>query len=167
MFNQRRLPIFELEKLIAEGKSQNEAARIMGFSKQAVSKALQRRRQGTEGVPAKTPPNAKFSYDGLGPFKKIMDTVLSEIRYLNTEIKIAQAEDRERLNTQRLKYCAEARKEFELALLIDEKRFNIEEVLKFRDFVLEKIGDVDEETRDKILEGLRRGRALRRVLSQS
>ena len=84
-----------------------------------------------------------------------------------SEIKTAQAEDRERLNTQRLKYCAEARKEFELALLIDEKRFNIEEVLKFRDFVLEKIGEVDEETRDKILEGLRRGRTLRRVLSQS
>ena len=164
MFNQRRLSILEVERLLAEGKSQNAAARILGFSKQAVSKALQKRRQVTEGVPAKTPP--KFSRDGLGPFKKVMDTVLSEIRYLNSEIKIAQAEERENLNIQRLKYYSEARKEFELALLIDEKRFNIEEVLKFRDFVLEKIGDVDEKTRDEILEGLRRGRTLRRVLTQ-
>lgn len=92
---------------------------------------------------------------------------MGEIKHLNAKIKTAEGEDRERSNIQQLKYCSEARKEFELALLIDEKRFNIEEVLKFRDFVLEKIGDVDEETRDKILEGLRHGRALRRVLSQS
>ena len=166
MFNQRRLSILEVERLLAEGKSQNAAARILGFSKQAVSKALQKRRQGTEDVPAKTP--AKFSRDGLGPFKKVMDTVLSEIRYLTIEINktTTQAEDRESLNMQRLKYCSESRIVFELALLIDEKRFNIEEVLKFRDFVLQKIGDVDEKTRDEILEGLRRGRALRRVLTQ-
>lgn len=163
---EKRLPILELEKLIAQGKSQSEAARILGFSKQAVSKALQKKNQVTEGVPAKTSPNAKFSYDGLGPFKKVMEIVMGEIKHLNTEIKTAKSEDRESLNMQQLKYCSEARKEFELALLIDEKRFNIEEILKFRDFVLEKIGEVDEETRDKILEGLRRGRALRRVLSQ-
>ena len=164
MFGQRRVSILEVEKLLSEGKSQSEAARILGFSKQAVSKAIQKKAtQG--GVPAKTPP--KFSHDGLGPFKKVMDTVLSEIRYLNTEIKTTQGEDREKLNIQRLKYCSEARKEFELALLIDEKRFNIEEVLKFRDFVLEKIGETDEETRDAIIEGLRRGRALRRALSES
>jgi hypothetical protein len=166
MFNQRRLPILELEKLIAEGKTQGETARILGFSKQAVSKALQKKRQvGEGGVPAKTP--LKFSHDGLGGFKRIMDSVLGEVRYLNTEIKKTEGEVRERLNIQRLKYCSEARKEFELALLIDEKRFNIEEILKFRDFVLQKIGEVDEQTRDEILEGLRRGRALRRAIDPS
>jgi transcriptional regulator with XRE-family HTH domain len=164
---ERRLSIIELEKLLAMGKSQSEAARLLGFSKQAVSKALKKKKQVIEGVPAKISQTVKFSHDGLGPFKKVMETVMGEIKYLNAKIKTAQDEDREKLNMQRLKYCSEARKEFELALLIDEKRFNIEEILKFRDFVLEKIGEVDEETRDKILEGLRRGRALRRALAQS
>ena len=166
MFNQKRIDILELEKLLAEGKSQNEAARLLGFSKQAVSKTMLRRKRKAAGLPAKAVPH-KFSRDGLGPFKQVMDTVLSEVRHLNAEIKLREGEDRERLNIQRLKYCAEARKEFELAIELDEKRFNIEEVLKFRDFVIEKIGEVDDETRNEIISNLERGRTLRRLVSSS
>jgi transcriptional regulator with XRE-family HTH domain len=165
MFNQRKVQILDVERLIAEGKSQSEIARTLGVSKQAISQCLERKRQvGEGGVPAKIKP--KFSRDGLGPFKRVMDTVLSEVRYLNAEVKKAEGEVRERLNIQRLKYCAEARKEFELALLIDEKRFNIEESLRFTDFVVEIIGECDEETQNKIIGGLRRGRALRRAVTQ-
>jgi transcriptional regulator with XRE-family HTH domain len=164
MFNQKRIDIFELEKLLAEGKSQSECARLLGVSKQAISKALQRKRN--MGLPAKSTPE-KFSEDRLGAFRKLMGNVLSEVRYLNNALKTVPPEERERLNMQRLKYIAEARKEFELALEIDSRRFNIEEVLKFRDYVIERIGECDAETREKIVAGLKRGNALRRLVSPS
>ena len=164
MFNPKRVPILELERLLSEGKSQTEIAKILGVSKQAVSKRIRRKRE--LSLTGGAPPH-KYSLDGLGPFKAMLDNVLSEIRHLNTKIKQSEGEVRDRLNIQRLKYCAEARKEFELALEIDEKRFNIEEVLRLRDFVIEKIGEVDEETRNEIVANLKRGHALRRVLSGS
>jgi predicted transcriptional regulator len=162
MFNQRRIDILEMNRLLAEGKGQSEVARLLGVSKQAISKTLKKKREGSLTVKGEP---KKFSQDGLGPFKQVMHTVLSEIKHLNAEIKTAQAETRERLNIQRLKYCAEARKEFELAIEIDEKRFNIEEVLRFRDYVIQTIGEVDEQTRNEILANLERGRTLKRLVT--
>ena len=158
---------------MAEGKSQSEAARILGFSKQAVSKALQKRKEVSERVPVKsTGPKAVSDFEGLKLLKKIMSPVFDEIKVLNLKIgemkdEQIKSDDRKNLNFQRLKYIAEGRKQLALALLIDEKRFAFEEVLKFQNFVLEKIGAVDETVRDEILNELRRGKSIRRALEQS
>jgi len=162
MFERRLNPIL-LEKLLAEGKSQSQAARSMGFSKQAVSKFLQRQKGDPKPVPVKTGPTSEF--EGLKSLKKIMSTVVAELKYLDGEIKTSQGESRERLNSQRLNYLKECRKQLGLVLEIDERRFSVEEVLRFQNFVLEKIGEIDEATRDQILEGLRRGKSFRRLLS--
>lgn len=154
-----------LHKMLAEGKSQNQCGRELGFSKQAISKALQRERAIEAGLPTTAPP-PKFDPHGLGAFKRLLNTVLTEIKLLNNQIKTAAGDDRSNLNIQRLKYISEARKEFQLALEIDERRFAFEEVLKFKDFVLEEIGKVDDETKDKIIGRLRRGGALKRLLDK-
>ena len=164
MFNQRRIDPLELDRLLAEGKSQSECARLLNVSKQAVSKALQRKHSG--GLPVKAPPH-KYSKDSLGPYKNLMSTTLGEIRYLNNAIKAAKDETRSSLNLERLKYIAESRKQFELAIELDEKRFAIEEVLKFRNYVIEKIGEVDEQTRDEIISNLQRGHTLRKLLTRT
>ena len=84
MFNQRRIDPLELDKLLAAGKSQSEISRLLQVSRQAISKAVAKKRSG--GLPVKTPPK-KFSQDGLGPFRRVMGTVLGEIRHLNGVIK--------------------------------------------------------------------------------
>ena len=75
--------------------------------------------------------------------------------------------DYRNLNFQRLKFLAEARKQLSLALQIDERRFAFEEVLKFQNFILESIGEIDEQTRDEILDRIRRGKSIKHILSQS
>ena len=163
MFEKRINPIL-LQKLIGEGESQSGAARKMGFSKQAISKFLQRQKGDPKPVPVKTGPISEF--EGLKSLKKIMSCVVGELKYLDGEIKTSQGESRERLNSQRLNYLKECRKQLSLVLEVDEKRFNIEEVLRFQNFVLEKIGEIDETTREQILESLRRGKSFRRLLNQ-
>jgi transcriptional regulator with XRE-family HTH domain len=166
MFEHKINPI-QLDQLLAENLSLSETARRMGFSKQAVSQFLQKRKKGEQGIknpPAKTPHS---EFEGAKVLKKVISIVIKELTYLDKQISEASEEKRASLNFQRLKYLAEARKQIALVLEIDEKRFNIEEVLKFQNFVLEKIGEIDEQTRDQIIEGLRRGKSLRRVLEQS
>jgi transcriptional regulator with XRE-family HTH domain len=165
MFERRINPI-ELDRLLAENLSLSEAARRMGFSKQAISQFLQKRKrqeQGIKNLPAKTP---HVDFSGTKVLKKVISIVTGELRYLDKKINEVSEEQRSSLNFQRLKYLAEARKQIALVLEIDEKRFNIEEVLKFQNFVLEKIGEIDEQTRDQIIEGLRRGKSIRTVLEQ-
>ena len=153
-----------LKKMLAEGKSQNQCGRELGFSKQAISKALQRERRIQEGIPSPSALPAKFDPDGLGAFRRILHTTLTEIKFLNNEIKTAAGDVRSKLNIERLKYIAEARKQFSLALDIDEKRFSIDEAARFKEFVIKTIGEQDEETKDRIIRGLRRAGSLRKLL---
>ena len=150
----------QVDKLLAEGKSQAEIGRILGFTRQAVSRSLKARAQPGFVETAQ--------FEGLGPLENVIRTTLGEIKHLSKEIKAAtSAKEREPLNRQRLAYLAEARKDFELALKIDEKRFQIDEVMKFRDFVIQTIGECDEETRTKIVRGLNRRNALQRSLKSN
>jgi transposase-like protein len=184
---QKKLPMSEVHRLLAEGKTMTQVARELGFSKQAVSKAMKKRRERhtagpfPEGeapvvpgalVPVRGGPKVVSDFQGLKQLKKIMSPVFEEIKVLNSEIKKLQAEqiktdDYRNLNFQRLKFIAEGRKQLALALLIDEKRFAFDEVLKFQNFILESIGEVDEQTRDAILDRIRRGKSIRNLLGQS
>lgn len=159
-----RLPAEQVDKLLAEGKSQSEVGRILGFSKQAVSFFVQRKRN----LPAKASPKQISNFEGLQRLKRLMSPVFEEIKTLNSEIKKQDitSDTRQGLNFQRLKYLSEGRKQLELALLIDEKRFGFEEVLKFQNFVLETIGEVDEDARQEIIAKLRGGKSLRRLVSE-
>jgi len=178
---QKKLPMSEVQRLLGAGKNQSQVARELGFSKQAVSKMLKlkKRREGYAAgtspgglVPVRPGPKGVSEFEGLKRLKKIMAPVFDEIKVLNSEIKKLQAEqvktdDYRNLNFQRLKFIAEGRKQLALALLIDEKRFAFEEVLKFQNFILESIGAVDETTRDEILDRIRSGKSLRNIFKQS
>ena len=146
-----------VDNLLADGKSQAEIGRMTGFTRQAVCAHLKARDNKSLTNPEQ--------FKGLGPLASVIKTTLAEVKYLNDAIKAAEeTSDREKLNNQRLKYLAEARKDFELALKIDEKRFQIDEVIKFRNFVLEAIGEADEDTRNKIVGALRQRHALERSI---
>ena len=164
MITQNRVPMHKLKQMLAEGKTQSQCARDLGFSKQAICKALQRERLITEGLQPPSAIPAKFDPDGLGAFRRILHTTLAEIKILNNDMKTVGGDDRSKLNMERLKYIAEARKQFALALEIDAKRFSIDESARFKEFVLKTIGEQDEQTRERIIKGLRRAGSVRKLL---
>jgi transcriptional regulator with XRE-family HTH domain len=156
----RKLPIDEVERLLSEGKSQSEIARILNFSKQAVSQYVKRK-----NLPATTTPRHVSSFDGLRQLKRLMSPMFEELKALNDAAKKQEIDSTKRkdLNLQRLKFLAEGRKQLAFALLIDEKRFSFEQIAEFQNYVIEVIGELDAETRDKIISKLRAGRTLKRL----
>jgi predicted transcriptional regulator len=170
---EKKINIAELEKLIRDGNSQGQAARLIGVSKQAVSATLKRlKAQNERSALSVSEPVVKAlvgsKIDGMKQLKKINDTVIHEINFLNQKIKTVDAlicvpaldvkikvekeKEREYLVFQRLKHIAEIRKELGLLLDISKELYNVEEVQRFQQTVLDTIGEVDENVRDKIIE---------------
>ncbi len=170
---EKKINIAELEKLIRDGNSQNQAARIIGVSKQAVSATLKRlKAQNERSALSVSEPVVKAlvgsKIDGMRQLKKINDTVIHEINFLNQKIKNLEGDkkgdengqkkgednggERDKLVFQRLKHIAEIRKQLSLLLDISKELYNVEEVQRFQQTVLDTIGEVDENVRNKIVE---------------
>ncbi len=166
---EKKINIAELEKLIRDGNSQNQAARIIGVSKQAVSATLKRlKAQNERSALSVSEPVVKAlvgsKIDGMKQLKKINDTTIHEINFLNQKIKNLQGDkkedenggnngaERDKLVFQRLKHIAEIRKQLGLLLDISKELYNVEEVQRFQQTVLDTIGEVDENVRNKIVE---------------
>ncbi len=154
---EKKINIAELEKLIRDGNSQGQAARLIGVSKQAVSATLKRLKASNErSALSVSEPVVKAlvgsKIDGMKQLKKINDTVIHEINFLNQKIKDSNDGEREDLVFQRLKHIAEIRKQLGLLLDISKELYNVEEVQRFQQMVLDTIGEVDENVRNKIIE---------------
>ncbi len=154
---EKKINIAELEKLIRNGNSQGQAARLIGVSKQAVSATLKRLKASNErSALSVSEPVVKAlvgsKIDGMKQLKKINDTVIHEINFLNQKIKDSNDGEREDLVFQRLKHIAEIRKQLGLLLDISKELYNVEEVQRFQQTVLDTIGEIDENVRNKIIE---------------
>jgi len=165
---EKKISLPEVEKLLREGIHQSAIARQLKVSKQAISKVVKRLKQENDrSALSVSPPVIKAlvgsKIDGMRQLKKINDTVIHEINFLNQKIKNAQGEERETLAFQRLKHIAEIRKQLGLLLDICKELYNAEEVQRFQQTVLETIGEVDENVRDEILKRLKLFRSARSV----
>jgi len=158
---EKKIDILKLEKLIRDGNSQGQAARILEVSKQAISATLKKlKAQNERSALSVSEPVVKAlvgsKIDGMKQLKKINDTVIHEINILNQKIKDLQGdgkgEERDNLVFQRLKHIAEIRKQLGLLLDISKELYNVEEVQRFQQTVLDTIGEVDENVRNKIVE---------------
>ena len=158
---EKKIDIIKLEKLIRDGNSQGQAARLIGVSKQAVSATLKRlKAQNERAALSVSEPVVKAlvgsKIDGMKQLKKINDTVIHEINFLNQKIKDLRGDDkgeeRDNLVFQRLKHIAEIRKQLGLLLDISKELYNVEEVQRFQQTVLDTIGEVHENVRNKIVE---------------
>jgi predicted transcriptional regulator len=170
---EKKIDIIKLEKLIRDGNSQGQAARLIGVSKQAVSATLKRlKAQNERSALSVSEPVVKAlvgsKIDGMKQLKKINDTVIHEINILNQKIKVIDAlicdpnldekikneKEKERgdLVFSRLKHVGEIRKELGLLLDISKELYNVEEVQRFQQTVLDTIEEVDENVRNKIVE---------------
>ena len=181
---EKKIDIIKLEKLIRDGNSQGQAARLIGVSKQAVSATLKRlKAQNERSALSVSEPVVKAlvgsKIDGMKQLKKINDTVIHEINILNQKIKVIDAlicdpnldekikngkvEDREALVFQRLKHIAEIRKQLGLLLDICKELYNAEENQHFQETILNAIGEVDANVKDEIIGRLKSLRSTRSV----
>ena len=92
---------------------------------------------------------------------RINAMVNKELSYLEENIETATEERRKELSEQRLKYVGEIRKQLDLLLDIAQALYNTEEVTKFQQVVIEVIGSVSPETKDRILRALNARGAIR------
>lgn len=154
-----------VEQLFAQGKSQTEIARELGVSKASVSLYFKKLKLSEENLPIKSSSLIPQELQGLKHLRRIVSVVFDEIKFLNHAVKNEGDFDRrERLSKLRLDYLKEARQQLAFILEIDERRFSIEEVMKFKETVIEALREVPDEIRKKIISGLRGEQSLERSI---
>ena len=116
-----------------EGKSQSEAAKAIGVSRQAVSKRLQelRGRQTKVVAAAKLEESVDANFDAMRQLKDINKKALALLDEAENEPEMS------------LKCIAEIRQQIKLASDIYERMFNIKVVHEFMEAVAETLKEVD------------------------
>ena len=165
----RKISFVQLERLVSEGNGVSEIARKLGVTKGAVSKAIKRLNIAvTKDVALRTAPKiADKKIDAMTQLTKVNDLIHSELNYIQTTIQSTSGTERKELQAQQLKHVAEVRKQLGLLLNIAQALYNAEEVAAFQQIVLEEIGNVAPEVRDRILHRLNERRAIRSTLDFS
>lgn len=163
------IDIKKLNEFLDEGKTGRQIAAFFNVSPQAVSKAAKKiDRALTINVITETAPAiANDKLDAIGQLKKISRSINTELDYIEREIKGKKGKERETLQEQKIKHAAEIRKQVNLMTYIATTLYNIEEVAKFQQTVLEVIGEINEEARKKIIKKLRDRITSKSVLSLS
>jgi len=152
MINDRKL----LRLIDRQKMSQSEAARELGFSRQAVSQRLQQiRGRTTKAVVVKK-------------VEKIVDhklDLMAQLKKINSRANdlLDMAED----DSLRLKAMSEIRGQLRLQLEVFQALFSLQAAEEFQRIVLEVIGEVDEDARKEIVDRLNHERSIRGVLRYS
>jgi len=152
MINDRKL----LRLIDKEKKSQSAAARILGVSRQAVSKRLQELRGKTTKavVVKKVEEIVDHKLDLMAQLKKINSRA-------NDLLDMAEND------TLRLKAMSEIRNQLRLQLEVFQALFSLQAAEEFQRIVLDVIGEFDEDARKEIIDRLNHERSIRGVLRYS
>ena len=141
----------KLLRLIDSGKTQADAARELGVSRQAVSQRLIELRGRTTKVKA------------TKKIEQVVDQRLDAVEQLNKINTEANRLLDELVQTPelKLKVMAEIRGQLRLQLDIFQTLYDMKAVQEFQNEVLETIGEADKETRNAIISKLNENRAIR------
>ena len=144
-------------RLIDSGKSQSEAGRIMGVTRQAVSKRLQELRGKTTRcmVARNTKEIVSNNLDAINQLKKINTEANKLLDNLANDPGMA------------IKIMAEIRGQLKLQLDIFEILYSVQAAQEFQQEVLTAIGEADANTRKRIIDRLNQKRAIRSAVSFS
>ena len=141
----------KLLRLIDSGTSQAEIARILGVTRQAVSKRLQELRGKTTRCIVTR--NTKEIIDNN------LDTI-SQLRKINQKANQLLDDLEDDPNTA-IRIMAEIRCQLKLQLDIFEILYSVQAAQEFQNEVLQAIGEADDETRKRIICKLNQTRAIR------
>jgi len=181
--NDRRL----VQLIDKEGKSQSDAAKELGVSRQAVSKRLQELRGKTTKIVAakKVEQIVDRKIDAMEQLQKINDYANElldllmrwnrgdeeALQILESQVKRVRIGDDEELEIKEVKFkdprelalkaMAEIRGQLKLQLEIFQALFSLKAAQEFQDTVLEIIGEVDPNVRSEIIRRLNAKRSVR------
>jgi predicted transcriptional regulator len=138
-------------RLLDTGRSQAEAGRIMGVSRQAVSQRLQELRGKTTRciVARNTKEIVNSNLDTIGQLRKINNKANQLLDELQDDPNTA------------IRIMAEIRGQLKLQLDIFEILYSVQAAQEFQKEVLNTIGEADDETRQNIINRLNQKRAIR------
>ena len=162
----------KLEQLLSQGKTVTECAKQMGFSASAISRAKQRldaavtrdvaMRAAPEIVDQKLDASQQLSKANVVA-NELLDALMDWHRGNESALKHLAADNGIRSTDPRQLICrvlAEIRDQIRLQLDIATRLYNVEEVAKFQEIVMEEIGNASPEIRDRILKRLVERRAV-------
>jgi hypothetical protein len=162
----KRIPLFQLERLVRKGKGVSEIAAELGYSKGAICKAMQRLSMAvTKDVALRSAPEVvDKKLDAMDQLKHVNTLINQELDFIEGQIEAASAETRKLWQDQKLKHVGEIRKQLSLLLDIAQTLYNAEEVAAFQQIVLEEIKNAAPEVRERIAQRLNEARAIRSTL---
>ena len=164
----RKIDLQQLKVLSNKGMSGSEIAKTLGVSEGAVSKNLKALTMAiSQDVvlrEAKTINDKQLN--AMSRLEKMAKDVDNELEDINTELKETKTEKTE-LRELKIKFSAEGRKQINSHVDLAKMVYDIGEVRKFQETVIEVIGEVDGEIRNEILKRLKERRALGSVFRRS
>ena len=155
-----------LDKLVREGNSVSQIAKIMKVSKGSVSKALKRLNVAVtrEAALREAPQIVQKNIDAMGQLININNLINKELARIEEALRVTPEQQRKQLRDQKLKHVGEIRRQIGLLLDIAQTLYNAEEVRIFQETVLEAIGKVSPELRNEVMHELQARRAIRSTL---
>ena len=105
--------------------------------------------------------------NAMSRLEKMAGDVNAEIEDINKELKLAPKDEKTELRELKIKFSAEGRKQINSHVDLAKMVYDITEVRKFQEVVMETIGEVDSEIRNEILKRLKERRAPGLLLRRS
>lgn len=159
MSRKRKVDLQKIQGLKDAGLSVTDIAKKMDVSKGAISKGF--KKLGLSGsqdviLRAATQINTN-KINAMDKIQKIAGIIESELDKIHTELETSQ-KDKGELRELQIKHSAEIRKQLSLVLEITQALYRIEEVDAFKKIVLEELGKIAPEVRDKVFNALKQRR---------
>ena len=149
----------KLNQMLNAGKSQREVAQVFGVTEGAISKAKKEL-----NLSVMKSVSLERAHQVVDRNLNAVDQLLNINRKANTLLELAiKAEDHDTT----LRAMREIRGQLELQLEIFKTLYDLEAVADFQREVLTAIGEVDKDVRDRIVQRLKEGKALRGSVSIS
>jgi len=147
----------KLNQMLNAGKSQREVAQVFGVTEGAISKAKKEL-----NLSVMKNVSLERAHQVVDRNLNAVDQLLNINRKANTLLELAiQAEDHDTT----LRAMREIRGQLELQLEIFKTLYDLEAVADFQREVLTAIGEVDKDVRDRIVQALKAGKAIRGSVS--
>jgi DNA-binding Lrp family transcriptional regulator len=164
----------QLARLHAQGLGVSQIARALGVGKSAVSRRLKRLK--ARSIPPgevidierqEKPKPIERKLDAFGQLEHINQLCNMELDFLQESLANCKPLQRPIIQKQQLAHVQEIRAQIKLLAEIAQAVTHYEEVKKFQEIVLQEIGNVSPEARDKILSRLEKRSSIGSLLSIS
>jgi len=161
----------ELRVYLSEGLTVTEIAKRSGLTKGAISKRLGRLKEKVvvptvvrTGVPLKSPQGRLDAFSQLDHINRLCN---EELDILQESLHACDESQRPALQRQQLAHVAEVRAQIKLLADIAQAVTHFEEVKRFQQIVLEELGNVVPEARDRVIARLEKRSHLGSLLGDS